>query len=445
MKRQKILIMGAAGRDFHNFNMVYRNNPSYEVVAFTAAQIPFIERRTYPHELAGYLYPSGIPIHPEEELETLIGGHGIEQVIFAYSDVSHEYVMHKASLCLSLGADFVLLGPEKTMLTPERPVISVCAVRTGCGKSGMTRYVLGILKGKGLTPAAIRHPMPYCDLLKGRAQRFRTMEDLDAWNCTIEEREEFEPLINAGVTAYAGVDYEMVLRDAEKEADVIVWDGGNNDMPFIRPGLEVVVLDPHRPGHELLYHPGETNLRRADIAVINKVDSAEIEKVRLVADHVRMVNPGAIITYTASRITVDAAGKIADKRVLVIEDGPTLTHGGMTYGAGYLAAEKYFAREIVDPRPYAKGSIKETFERYPQMKNILPAMGYAPEQMQELRETIESVPCDIVVVATPIDLRRLLGLNRDSVHVGYEIEEMDGKELKGSIEGFVDSQFHEYR
>ena len=445
MKRQRVLVMGAAGRDFHNFNMVYRNNPSYDVVAFTAAQVPFIERRTYPQELAGYLYPDGIPIHPEEELETLIGEHGVEQVVFAYSDVSHEYVMHKASLCLSLGADFVLLGPEKTMLTPERPVISVCAVRTGCGKSGMTRYVLGILKEKGLKPAAIRHPMPYCDLLKGRVQRFSTTEDLDAWNCTIEEREEFEPLISAGVTAYAGVDYEMVLRDAEKEADVIVWDGGNNDMPFIKPGLEIVVLDPHRPGHELLYHPGETNLRRADIAVVNKVDSAEKENVRLVADHVRMVNPGAIITYTASRITVDAAAKITDKRVLVIEDGPTLTHGGMTYGAGYLAAEKYSAREVVDPRPYAKGSIKETFERYPQLKNILPAMGYAPVQMQELRETIESVPCDLVVVATPIDLRRLLGLTRDSVHVSYEIEEMDGKELKGSIEGFVDSQFHEYR
>jgi predicted GTPase len=445
MKRQKVLVMGAAGRDFHNFNMVYKDNPSYDVVAFTAAQIPFIERRTYPHELAGYLYPAGIPIFPESELETLIDKHGVEQVVFAYSDVSHEYVMHKASLCLSLGADFVLLGPEKTMLTPRLPVISVCSVRTGCGKSGMTRYVLGILKEKGRTPAAIRHPMPYCDLVKGRAQRFRKMEDLDAWNCTIEEREEFEPLINAGVTAYAGVDYEMVLRDAEKEADVIVWDGGNNDMPFIKPGLEIVVLDPHRAGHELLYHPGETNLRRADIAVINKVDSAEKEKVRIVADHVRMVNPGAIIACTASRITVDAAGKIAGKRVLVIEDGPTLTHGGMTYGAGYLAAKKYSAGEVVDPRPYAKGSIKETFERYPQINNILPAMGYAPGQMQELKETIESVPCDLVIVATPIDLRRLLGLNRDSVHVSYEIEETDGKELKGSIEGFIDSQFHEYR
>ncbi len=446
MKRQRVIVMGAAGRDFHNFNTVYRNDPSYEVVAFTATQIPFIERRTYPSELAGYLYPDGIPIYPEEELETLIGDHRVEQVIFAYSDVSHEYVMHKASLCLSLGADFVLLGPEKTMLTPERPVISVCAVRTGCGKSGMTRYVLGILKGKGLKPVAIRHPMPYCDLLKGRAQRFRSMEDLDAWNCTIEEREEFEPLINEGVTAYAGVDYELVLKEAQKEADVIVWDGGNNDMPFIKPGLEIVVLDPHRPGHELLYHPGETNLRRADIAVINKVDSAEEEKVRLVADHVRMVNPDAIISYTASRITVDAGEKIADKRVLVIEDGPTLTHGGMQYGAGYLAAEKYSAREVVDPRPYAKGSIKKTLERYPLIKNVLPAMGYAPEQMRELKETIEGVPCDLVVVATPIDLRRLLALDRDSVHVGYEIEETDGKELKGSIEGFVDSQFfHKYR
>jgi predicted GTPase len=444
MKRQKVLIMGAAGRDFHNFNMVFKDNPYYEVAAFTAAQIPFIERRTYPHELAGYLYPEGIPIYPEEELENLIVMRGVQQVIFAYSDVSHEYVMHKASLCLSLGADFVFLGPEKTMLTSKRPVVSVCAVRTGCGKSGVTRYVLRLLKERGLMPAAVRHPMPYCDLLKGRAQRFRTMEDLDAWNCTLEEREEFEPLINMGAVAYAGVDYEMVLKDAEKEADVIVWDGGNNDMPFIRPGLEIVVLDPHRPGHELLFHPGEANLRSADIAVINKVDTAEKENIRIVEDHVRMVNPGAIIAHTASRIIVAEAGKIEGRKVLVVEDGPTLTHGGMSYGAGFIAAKKYSAREIVDPRPYAEGSIKETFKRYPHVSNVLPATGYAPEQIGELKETIERVPCDLVIVATPIDLRGLLGLSRDSVHVGYEIEETEGMELKGSIEGFVDSQFHAY-
>ncbi|MDA8432695.1 MAG: cyclic 2,3-diphosphoglycerate synthase [Nitrospiraceae bacterium] len=444
MKRQKIIIMGAAGRDFHNFNMVFKNNPYYDVAAFTAAQIPYIERRTYPPELAGYLYPSGIPIFPEEELETLIGVHGVQQVVFAYSDVSHEYVMHKASLCLSLGTDFLLLGPEQTMLVPSRPAISVCSVRTGCGKSGVTRYVLRLLRERGLEPAAIRHPMPYCDLLEGRAQRFRTMEDLDAWNCTIEEREEFEPLIRMGVAAYAGVDYEMVLKEAEKEANVIVWDGGNNDMPFIRPGLEIVVLDPHRPGHELLYHPGETNLRRADIAVINKVDTAEKDNIRTVEDHVRMVNPSAIIAHTASRIIVDNPGKIEGRSVLVVEDGPTLTHGGMSYGAGLLASKKYGASGIVDPRPYAEGSIKEMFRKYPQISNVLPAMGYAPEQMRELRETIERVPADLVVVATPIDLRGLLGLSKDSVHVGYEIEESEGMELKGSVEGFADSQFHAY-
>lgn len=444
MKRQKILIMGASGRDFHNFNMVYRNNPYYEVVAFTAAQIPFIERRTYPQELAGYLYPSGIPVYPEEELGSLIGKHSVEQVVFAYSDVSHEYVMHKASLCLSLGADFVLLGPEKTMISSRRPVVSVCAVRTGCGKSGVTRYVLRVLKERGLTPAAIRHPMPYCDLLKGRAQRFKTMEDLNAWNCSIEEREEFEPLINMGAVAYGGVDYEMVLKDAEKEANVIVWDGGNNDMPFIKPGLEIVVLDPLRPGHELLFHPGEANLRRADIAVINKVDTAKKEDIRIVEDHIRMVNPAAIIAHTASRIMVDNAGKIEGRKVLVVEDGPTLTHGGMSYGAGLLAAKKYSAGEIVDPRPYSEGSIKKTFDKYPQIRDVLPAIGYAQEQIRELKETIERVPCDLVVVATPIDLGVLLGLSRDSVHVSYEIEETDGMELKGSIEGFVDSQFHAY-
>jgi predicted GTPase len=444
MKRQRVLIMGAAGRDFHNFNMVYKNNPYYEVVAFTAAQIPFIETRTYPYELAGYLYPNGIQIYPEKELEALIDAHHVEQVVFAYSDVSHEYVMHKASLCLSLGADFILLGPDKTMITSVRPVVSVCSVRTGCGKSGITRYVLRTLKERGLKPVAIRHPMPYCDLLKGRAQRFRTMEDLDAWNCSIEEREEFEPLIKSDVVVFAGVDYEMVVKDADKEADVIVWDGGNNDMPFIKPGLEIVVLDPHRPGHELLFHPGEANLRRADIAVINKVDTAEQENIRTVEDHIRMVNPGAIIAHTASRIIVDDAGKMEGKRVLVVEDGPTLTHGGMSYGAGLLAAKKYSAAEIVDPRPYARGSIRATFERYPQIGAVLPAIGYAPEQMRELKETIESVPCDLVVVATPIDLRGLLALNRDSLHVSYEIEETDGMELKGSIEGFVDSQFQAY-
>lgn len=444
MKRQKIVIMGAAGRDFHNFNMVFRDSSYYEVTAFTAAQIPFIDRRTYPPELAGPLYPEGIPIYPEENLEMLIRNHGVEQVVFSYSDVSHEYVMHKASICLALGADFLLLGPDKTMLDSKLPVISVCAVRTGCGKSGITRYVLKVLKDRGLTPAAIRHPMPYCDLLKGRVQRFATMEDLDTQSCTIEEREEFEPLINAGAVAYAGVDYEAVLKEAEKTAEVIVWDGGNNDLPFIRPGLEIVVLDPHRPGHELSYHPGETNLRRADIAVINKVDTAEKEKIKEVEEHIKMVNPSAIITYTASRIIVEGGGRIAGKKVLVVEDGPTLTHGGMTFGAGLIAARNYSAAEVIDPRPYAKGSLRDTFARYPGLHNVLPAMGYAPQQREELRQTIESIPCDLVLIATPTDLGRLLGLTKESVRVGYEIEELEGRELRGCVEGFADSQFLAY-
>lgn len=434
--------MGAAGRDFHNFNMVYREDPSYEVAAFTAAQIPFIGRRTYPASLAGPLYPEGIPIFPEEDLATLIHLYGIGQVVFAYSDVTHEYVMHKASLCLSLGTDFVLLGPDKTMLESTLPVISVCSVRTGCGKSGMTRYVLGVLKKRGAVPVAIRHPMPYCDLAKSRVQRFGKMEDLDDGSCTIEEREEFEPLIRAGVPVYAGVDYREVLKDAEKEAGVIVWDGGNNDMPFLRSGLEIVVLDPHRPGHELSFHPGEANLRRADIAVINKVDTADEGKVRRVEKNIRMVNPEAVIVYTTSPIRVDYPGKIAGKKVLVVEDGPTLTHGGMKYGAGFLAAEKYSAAEIVDPRPYAVGSIRETLEKYPDLRRVLPAMGYAPEQIRELKETIERAQADLVLVATPTDLRRLLELNKDSVRVSYEIEELDGMELKGCIEGFIDSHLH---
>lgn len=441
-KRVKTIIMGAAGRDFHDFNMIYRDDPSYEVVAFTAAQIPFIGARIYPPSLAGPLYPEGIPIFPEENLGMLIYMHGIKQVVFAYSDVSHEYVMHKASLCLSLGADFVLLGPDRTMLESTLPIISVCSVRTGCGKSGITRYILGVLKKRGVMPVAIRHPMPYCDLSKSSVQRYATMEDLEELSCTIEEREEFEPLIRAGVTVFAGIDYQMVLSDAEKEAGVIVWDGGNNDMPFIRSGLEIVVLDPHRPGHELSFHPGETNLRRADIAVINKVDTADKAKVREVERNIRQVNTKAIIVHTNSPIRVDSPDKIAGKKVLVVEDGPTLTHGGMGYGAGLLAAEKYRAAEVVDPRAYAVGSIRETLDKYRDIKKVLPAMGYAPEQIRELKETIERAPADLVLVATPTDLRRLLDLKKESVRVDYEIAEIDGKELKGCIEGFIDSHLH---
>jgi predicted GTPase len=439
VKRQKVIIMGAAGRDFHNFNVFYRDNELYDVKAFTAAQIPFIERRIYPSELAGPLYPQGIPIYPEEAISSLIPEYGTDQVVFAYSDVSHENVMHKASLCLSLGADFVLLGAEKTMIESALPVVSVCAVRTGCGKSGVTRYILKILKARGLKPAAVRHPMPYCDLLRERVQRFEKLRDLDRQNCTIEEREEYEPLIAEGTVVYAGVDYREIVKSVEKEADIIVWDGGNNDLPFIRPDLETVVLDPHRAGHEMLYHPGETNLRRADVAIINKVNTAEKGSVEVVERNVRSVNTAAVIVHTASRITVDDPDMIRGKKVLVVEDGPTLTHGGMSYGAGLLAARQFHAAGIIDPRPYAVGSIRDTFGSYPHIGDLLPATGYAPLQMEELRETIENVPCDVVLVATPVDLASLLDLRKSVVRVKYEIEEVEGNELRGCIEGFADS------
>jgi len=439
VKRQSVIIMGAAGRDFHNFNVFYRDNEFYDVKAFTAAQIPFIERRTYPPELAGSLYREGIPIYPEDALGALIPKNGIDQVVFAYSDVSHEYVMHKASLCISLGADFVLLGAEKTMIESALPVLSVCAVRTGCGKSGVTRYVLRILKAKGLKPAAVRHPMPYCDLVRERVQRFEKTGDLDGQNCTIEEREEYEPLIAEGAVVYAGVDYQEIVKSVEKEAEIIVWDGGNNDLPFIRPDLEMVVLDPHRAGHEMLYHPGEANLRRADVAIINKVDTAVKENVKVVERNIRSVNATALIIHTASRITVDDPGRIKGKKVLVVEDGPTLTHGGMSYGAGFLAARQFQAGEVLEPRPYAVGSIRDVLDRYPHIKNLLPATGYAPAQIEELRETIENVPCDLVLVATPVDLGSLLDIKKSVMRVRYDIEEVEGKELQGCIEGFVDS------
>ncbi|MEJ2697159.1 MAG: cyclic 2,3-diphosphoglycerate synthase [Candidatus Sulfobium sp.] len=439
MKRQRLIIMGAAGRDFHNFNVCYRDSDAYDVKAFTAAQIPYIETRTYPRELAGHLYPEGIPIYPEDTLGALIPEYGIDQVVFAYSDVSHEYVMHKASLCISLGADFVLLGAEKTMIESALPVISVCAVRTGCGKSEVTRYVLRILREKGLKPAAIRHPMPYCDLARERVQRFEKPGDLDSQNCTIEEREEYEPLIAEGAVVYAGVDYQEIVKSVEKEAEIIVWDGGNNDLPFVRPDLETVVLDPHRAGHEMLYHPGEANMRRADVAIINKVDTADRESVAIVEQNVRSVNAQAVIVRTASRISTDDPEGIKGRKVLVVEDGPTLTHGGMSYGAGLLAARQFHAAEVVDPRPYAVGSIKETFRRYAHIGDLLPATGYAPEQIEELRKTIESVPCDVVLVATPVDLGSLLHISRKVVRVSYGIEEVEGNEFRACIEGFVDS------
>ncbi len=416
--------MGAAGRDFHNFNVYYRNNPKYEVVAFTATQIPGIEKRAYPPELAGPDYPKGIPIYPEKDLPGLIKKHGVNEVVFAYSDVSHEYVMHRASIALANGADFRLMGPFSTMLKAKVPVVSICAVRTGSGKSQTSRRVTRILREKGFRVVVVRHPMPYGDLAKQVCQRFASREDLDRYECTIEEREEYEPHITNGVIVYAGVDYEKILREAEKEADIIVWDGGNNDMPFYKPDLHIVVADPHRPGHEVAYHPGETNLRMADVVVINKVDTADPTNIETVRKNVKRLNPNAIIIEAASPITVGKPELIKGKKVLVVEDGPTLTHGNMSYGAGTIAAKRLGAAEIVDPRPYAVGSIVKTFEKYPHLGALLPAVGYGKEQIKELEETINKAPCDVVLIGTPIDLRHVLRLNKPAVRARYELKEI---------------------
>jgi predicted GTPase len=438
--RKKVIIMGAAGRDFHNFNVFFRDNEEYEVVAFTATQIPDIEGRKYPPELAGKLYPNGIPIYSEDELEDLIKKFKVDFVVFAYSDVSHEYVMNRASRAMAAGASFMLLGPSHTMLTSTKPVISVCAVRTGSGKSQTTRRVAEILKKLGKKTVVIRHPMPYGDLTKQVVQRFGSFEDLDKHNCTIEEREEYEPHIDRGNVVYAGVDYEKILRQAEQEADVILWDGGNNDFPFFKPDLHIVVVDPHRPGHEVTYHPGETNLRLADVIVINKIDTAYPEDIQIVRENSRSANPGAVIIEAASPIFVENYEAIKGKKVLVIEDGPTLTHGEMSYGAGYVAAEKYGAAEIVDPRPYAVGSIKETYEKYTQLEVILPAMGYSPKQLKELEETINAVPADLVIVATPINLGKILKINKPYVRVKYELQEIGKPDLEDIIKEFFEKR-----
>jgi predicted GTPase len=422
MSRTRILIMGAAGRDFHNFNTVFRGDEGYEVVAFTATQIPNIEGRMYPPELAGSLYPQGIPIHPEDELEALIQQHGIEQVIFAYSDVSHEYVMHKASQVLAAGADFRLMGTRETMLASTKPVVAVCAVRTGSGKSQTTRHVCDVLQALGHSVVAVRHPMPYGNLVAQKVQRFADYGDLDRYDCTIEEREEYEPHINRGVVVYAGVDYEAILRQAEQEADVVVWDGGNNDLPFFRPDLHITVADPHRAGHELTYYPGESNLRAADVVVVNKVDTADLANISQVRANVRAVNPDAAIVEAASPIFVEDPDAIRGKRVLVIEDGPTLTHGDMAYGAGVVAARRFGAAEIVDPRPYAVRSIAMTFEKYPKTGPVLPAMGYGEEQIKDLQQTINATPCDLVIVGTPIDLRRVVRMRHPADRVQYELQ-----------------------
>ncbi|HHY46805.1 MAG TPA: GTPase [Firmicutes bacterium] len=422
--------MGAAGRDFHNFNTFFRDNPDYEVVAFTATQIPNIEGRRYPGHLAGERYPDGIPIFAEEELPRLIRDNDIDQVVFAYSDVAHQYVMHRASLALSEGPDFVLMGPKTTMLEARVPVISVCAVRTGVGKSQTSRKISNILKRHGIRTVVVRHPMPYGQLDKQVCQRFASYEDLDRHECTIEEREEYEPHIAQGHVVYAGVDYGEILWKAQAECQVILWDGGNNDLPFYKPQVHIVLVDPHRPGHEVSYHPGETNLRMADVIVLNKVDTAERTSVERTLGSIRAINPDAIIIKAASPLTVDGGYDISGKRVLVVEDGPTLTHGGMTYGAGVIAARRLGAAELVDPEEYAVGSIKETLLKYPALEPLLPAMGYGKAQIAELEETIARTPCDAVVIGTPIDLRRVIRLDKPAVRVRYELEEIEGPGLE---------------
>ena len=431
----RVIIMGAAGRDFHNFNVYFRDNPDYQVVAFTATQIPNIDERRYPPELAGSLYPEGIPIQPEEELTAMIRRRQVDQVVFAYSDVSHEYVMHKASQVLAAGADFRLMGANSTMLESRKPVVTICAVRTGAGKSQTTRHVCDVLQQMGKRVVVVRHPMPYGDLVAQAVQRFATYEDMDRHECTIEEREEYEPHIDRGLVVYAGVDYEAILHRAEEEADVVVWDGGNNDLPFYRPDLHIVVADPHRPGHELRYHPGEANLRAADVVVINKMDTASSEGIAQVQESIYAVNPQAVVVEAASPIFVEEPGAIRDKRVLVVEDGPTLTHGEMGYGAGVVAARRFGAAELVDPRPYAVGSIAAAFEKYPHIGPLLPAMGYSEEQMRDLEETINSTACDLVLVATPIDLRRLVDIRHPTDRVRYELQVIGQPTLEEILAG----------
>ena len=433
---KKVLIMGAAGRDFHNFNTYFRDNPDYRVVAFTATQIPDIEGRKYPAELAGKLYPKGIPIEAESELDRLIAELKVDDVHLAYSDLPHQYVMNKASQVQAAGANFVLLGPNATMIKSRKPVVSVCAVRTGSGKSQTSRRVAQILQAKGRKVAAIRHPMPYGDLVKQKVQRFASYADLDKHECTIEEREEYEPHIDKGIIVYAGVDYGAILRQAEKEADVILWDGGNNDFPFYKSDLEIVVADPHRAGHELAFYPGETNFRRAKVIVVNKMDTATPQGIETVLASAKKVNPKATIIRANSPTIVEDGGRIRGKRVLVIEDGPTLTHGGMTYGAGIVAAKKYGAAAIIDPRPFAVGSIKKTFEKYDHLDVVLPAMGYGDKQTRELAKTIEAIDCDLVVSATPIDITRVIKVSKPILRVGYELEEIGTPTLKDVLKKF---------
>ncbi len=436
MARRRVVIMGAAGRDFHDFNVVYRNDPEYEVVAFTATQIPGIDDRVYPQVLAGPRYPRGIRIRPEAELERLIHDERVDEVVFAYSDVSHEQVMHVASRALAAGADFSLLGPRRTMLRSRRPVVAVGAVRTGAGKSQTSRRIAGLLEGSGLRVVVVRHPMPYGDLARQRVQRFASHEDLALHETTIEEREEYEPHIDAGRVVYAGVDYEAILRRAEEEADVVLWDGGNNDLPFYKPALFVVVVDPLRPGHELTYHPGEANLRLADVVVVNKIDSATPDGLASVRHAIESANPVAAVVEARSALTL-VGGEISGRRVAVVEDGPTLTHGGMTFGAGIVAAKRFGASFVIDPQPYVTGSLAETLRRYPKLQSLLPAMGYGPDQIHELESALNAMPVDIILAATPIDLTRVLRLEKPVVRVRYELEEARGPSLASLLEPIV--------
>jgi len=424
MPRIRVLIMGAAGRDFHNFNTVYRDNDLYEVVAFTATQIPNIEGRLYPAELAGKLYPQGIKIYPESDLVTLIRDLKVDEVVFAYSDVPHNFVMNQASKVLAAGANFKLLGPRDTQIKAAKPVVSIGAVRTGAGKSQTTRRVADVLRGLGYKVAAIRHPMPYGNLIAQTAQRFADYDDLDEYQCTIEEREEYEPHLDRGVVVFAGVDYEKIIRQAEQEVDIILWDGGNNDFPFYKSDFHIAIADPHRPGHETTYHPGETNARMADVIILNKTDTADYANVLKVREALRAINPDATVIEAASPLMVEDPGAIKGKKVLVIEDGPTLTHGEMAYGAAWVAARRFGAAEIIDPRPYAVGTIAATYQKYPTTGNVLPAMGYGDAQIKELEATIAATPADLILIGTPIDLRRVLKINQPAQRVRYELQEI---------------------
>ncbi|MFQ5714969.1 MAG: cyclic 2,3-diphosphoglycerate synthase [Candidatus Scalinduaceae bacterium] len=437
MKRRKVIIMGAAGRDFHNFNVFFKGNEDYDVIAFTATQIPNITDRRFPSDLAGRLYPNGIPIYSENELTALIKEHNVDEVVFSYSDVSHEYVMHKASEVQAAGASFVIMGAEQTMLKSKVSVVAVCAVRTGCGKSATTRKICQILEELGKKVVVVRHPMPYGDLINQRVQRFETYEDLVTHDCTIEEMEEYEPHIEQGTVVYAGVDYEAILRKAEGEAEIVIWDGGNNDLPFFKPDVHITLVDPHRPGHEVTFYPGESNLILANIVIISKEETADVENINIVKDNIKKTNPKATVIDASLNIMVEDSEIIKDRKVLAVEDGPTVTHGGMAYGAAVIAAQEHGSSTLVDPRPFAVGSIRETFKKYPGIGNLLPAMGYDQKQILELEETINQTDCDTVIIGTPIDLSRRIKINKPVVRAKYELKEISKPGLKEVIIGLI--------